>query len=153
MSFLQLKIPPVVLVAIFALAMWLSSKTFFSLAVSIPYAASFATVVLILGIIVAIAGVIAFRKAQTTVDPRTPEKSSSLVNTGIYKVTRNPMYLGFLLLLIAYAIYLSHILAFGLAFIFVLYMNAFQIKPEEHMLATLFGEDYEMYCRSVRRWL
>jgi protein-S-isoprenylcysteine O-methyltransferase Ste14 len=97
--------------------------------------------------------VVAFRRAGTTVNPMKPESSSSLVVSGIYAFTRNPMYLGFLFALLAWAIYLSHPAAFLVLPLFVWYMNRFQIEPEERALASLFGEAFTTYAARVRRWL
>ena len=86
-------------------------------------------------------------------NPLKPDTSSSLVGSGVYKLTRNPMYLGFLMLLLAWAIYLSN--AFALLFVpmFLVYMNRFQIEPEERALTSRFGQEFVAYTRRVRRWL
>jgi protein-S-isoprenylcysteine O-methyltransferase Ste14 len=105
------------------------------------------------GISMALAGVLAFRRADTTVDPRAPQQTSSLVIKGIYHYSRNPMYLGFLLLLTALACYVMNGAAFALLPLFVWYMNRFQIAPEERHLLHKFGADYQAYLLQVRRWL
>lgn len=94
-----------------------------------------------------------FGKAKTTVSPLAPEKASSLVTGGIYRLSRNPMYLGMALLLLAFALKLGTL--WGLVFIavFVIYINIMQIKPEEKALKDLFGDEYEAYCKQVRRWI
>jgi protein-S-isoprenylcysteine O-methyltransferase Ste14 len=100
------------------------------------------------------ARVTSFRRAQTTVDPTRPAKASALVVGGVYRLSRNPMYLGFLLLLLAWGVYLSHLPSLLLApLAFVLYLNRFQITPEERALESLFGDEYRAYKREVRRWL
>jgi protein-S-isoprenylcysteine O-methyltransferase Ste14 len=98
-------------------------------------------------------GVVSFRRAGTTVNPLTPEASSTLVRAGVYTLTRNPMYLGFLMLLLGWAIYMSN--AFALLFVpvFVVYMNRFQIEPEEKALGSRFGQAFVTYTTCVRRWL
>ena len=99
-------------------------------------------------------GVALFRGAGTTVNPTTPDKVSSLVITGIYRVSRNPMYVGFLLFLVAWGIFLSHLLSLLLfPTIFIVYMNHFQIPQEEKALKRLFGEEFTSYKKEVRRWL
>jgi len=153
MTYLQLKIPPVLLVFIFATLMWLVSNTLNEFSIIISYNNLLAVLFLMLGLIVTSLGLYAFNKAHTTVDPRSPQKSSSLVTTGIYRVTRNPMYLGFLCFLISAAVYLTNLLTFVFIPCFIFYMNAFQIKPEEKLLEQLFGDPYVSYCCSVRRWL
>ena len=86
-------------------------------------------------------------------NPMKPDPTSSLVVSGIYRYTRNPMYLGFLLILLAWAVALSNALALVSLLAFVLYMNRFQIVPEERMLASRFAQDYAEYRARVRRWI
>lgn len=98
-------------------------------------------------------GVLAFKKAQTTVSPLNPCKSSSLVTTGVYRFSRNPMYLGLLIFLLMWAVFLaSYVSLLGLVF-FVCYITYFQVKPEEHAMQALFADEYSDYCQRVRRWL
>lgn len=105
------------------------------------------------GVSVAVAGVVSFRTAKTTVNPLKPETASSLVVFGIYQVTRNPMYLGALIVLIGWATFLTNALAFVVAILFVLYLNRFQIIPEEKALIARFGPEFAAYCAKVRRWI
>ncbi|WP_417704625.1 methyltransferase family protein [Rheinheimera aquimaris] len=153
MKALELKIPPVALAVLFALAIWLLAQLTPSLAVPLLWRQVLAGIFTVTGIVIALSGVLAFRKANTTVDPRVPQQSSSLVIRGIYRYSRNPMYLGFLLLLLALACYLMNVAAIALLPLFVLYMNRFQIVPEERFLLQKFGADYQAYCERVRRWL
>ena len=111
-----------------------------------------AAVLVGVGVGLAISGVLTFKRAKTTVNPTTPAAASALVRTGVFRFTRNPMYLGLLLCLVAWAVYLSNALALLIVPLFVLYMNRFQIAPEERALATLFGDAYAAYKREVRRW-
>ncbi|WP_273023120.1 isoprenylcysteine carboxylmethyltransferase family protein [Rheinheimera sp.] len=150
---LELKIPPLVLVALFALAMWLLTLVVPAVTLPAVWHLVLAGIFAISGAGVALAGVLAFRRANTTVDPRVPQQSSSLVIRGIYRYSRNPMYLGFLLLLLALACCLMNVAAIALLPLFVLYMNRFQIVPEERFLLQKFGADYQAYCERVRRWL
>src|SRR3989304_4129001 len=92
-----------------------------------------------------LAGVISFRRASTTVNPMKPETTSSLVCSGIYRVTRNPMYVGLLLVLVAWAVFLSSAWALLGPLAFVLYINRFQIAPEERVLSAMFGTGYSAY--------
>ena len=92
-------------------------------------------------------------RAGTTVNPIKPETAGSLVVSGIYRRTRNPMYLGFLLGLAGWAVFLSNALAFIFLPVFVLYLNRFQIRREERALASVFGKDFAAYQSKVRRWL
>lgn len=153
MQTLELKIPPVVLVALFAFAMCVLAQVLSSLFVPAVWVKGLAVVFIGSGAWVALLGVLAFRRAKTTVDPRVPQQSVSLVVSGIYRYSRNPMYLGFLLWLIGLACYLLNIAAFALLPLFVWYMNRFQIKPEERFLQQKFGAEYQAYCERVRRWL
>jgi protein-S-isoprenylcysteine O-methyltransferase Ste14 len=149
---LELRIPPVVLVIIFAAAMAALAYAVPSV-VSFPAKPAIAAALVITGALVALAGVLAFRHHQTTVSPLTPERSSSLVATGIYRFSRNPMYLGFLLALVGWCVYLGSWLSALLLPAFVAYMNRFQIQPEERALAERFGPQFLQYTKSVRRWL
>ncbi|GAB2912416.1 methyltransferase family protein [Rheinheimera gaetbuli] len=153
MKALELKIPPLLLVVLFALAMWLFAQRVPPLALPFSWRLLFAGIFAISGVTVALAGVLAFRRAKTTVDPRVPQQSSNLVIRGIYRYSRNPMYVGFLLLLMAWAFYLMSAAALALLPLFVWYMNRFQIAPEERFLLQKFAAEYQAYCESVRRWL
>ncbi len=106
-----------------------------------------------LGVSVAMAGVLTFRSHRTTVSPFNPAGASALVETGIYRRTRNPMYVGVTTALIGYAVYLAHPISLVLVAIFPAYMQRFQIPSEERALDQLFGEAYAGYKRRVPRWL
>ncbi|NWF71869.1 MAG: isoprenylcysteine carboxylmethyltransferase family protein [Nitrospirae bacterium] len=153
MNALELKIPPLALVLVLAGAMWFAAKAFLALAFSLPWRDGLAATVSGFGILVILAGLYEFQKAKTTFNPMTPDATSSVVMSGIYRVSRNPMYLGFLLVLIGWAIWLSHPLPFLFLPVFVAYMNRFQVLPEERVLSAKFGEDYDRYKQTVRRWL
>jgi protein-S-isoprenylcysteine O-methyltransferase Ste14 len=153
MPTLELKVPPVAVVLLVALMMWFISLvtpaielTFF---VRVLIGAAFATA----GIAVALAGVASFMLANTTVNPTTPNSASSLVDSGIYRFTRNPMYLGLLSILIGWAVFLASPLALTGTVFFVIYINRFQIKPEESALLNVFGAAFLQYQSKVRRWL
>ncbi|TFY96990.1 isoprenylcysteine carboxylmethyltransferase family protein [Ramlibacter rhizophilus] len=153
MRALELKVPPTALVVLIAAAMFALSRAWPSMAVAVPARVVLAALLLLVGIAIALAGVAAFRRVRTTVNPIRPDTSSAVVSTGIYARSRNPMYLGMLLALAAWAVWLSHPLAFLGLPVFVLWMNAFQIRPEERALADRFGPVYQDYLRSVRRWI
>ena len=104
------------------------------------------------GMLTAVWAMILFFRKKTSMDPRAPEKASSLVTGGVYKFSRNPMYLALLLFLLAWGLFLGNAFNTLLAAGFVSYMNAFQIKPEEEALLASFGEHYTRYCKDVRRW-
>jgi protein-S-isoprenylcysteine O-methyltransferase Ste14 len=105
------------------------------------------------GAVTCLAGVFSFQRAKTTVNPMKPNSASALVASGIYKYSRNPMYSGFVLILLGWALWLSNAWALLVLPAFVLYMNRFQIWPEERALMALFGQDYREYHSRVRRWL
>ena len=94
-----------------------------------------------------------FKKAKTTVDPTTPEKTTSLVTSGIYRYSRNPMYLGLLGFLIAEVLLLGNLLGLALLPLYIMTMNKRFIKPEEIALESLFGQSFIDYKQKVRRWL
>jgi protein-S-isoprenylcysteine O-methyltransferase Ste14 len=153
MQSLELKIPPPVITILVAIAMWGISLMTPLLEIFTPYRVSVAIAIALVGSAFNVAGIISFRQAQTTVNPMKPESASSLVNSGIYRVTRNPMYLGFLFVLIALAAFLSSPWALLGPLAFFLYIGRFQIAPEERVLSTLFGTEYSAYKIKVRRWL
>lgn len=93
-----------------------------------------------------------FLVSKTTVDPTNPQKTTKLVTNGVYAITRNPMYLAMLLLLLGFGLHLGNAFNVLLAAGFVGYMNHFQIIPEERALQTIFGKEYQHYCAKVRRW-
>ena len=150
---LELKIIPVIQVAIAALIMFIIAKI-------LPVSSGLLAVkwfiwglFITVGLLFGLAGIISFRFAKTTVNPETPEKASTLVQTGIYKITRNPMYVGLVCLLIAWAALLGSVYSLSVIVIFVFYMSRFQILPEERALIEIFGDQYIDYCLKVRRWL
>ena len=106
-----------------------------------------------LSALVAIAAFAGFWQARTTINPLQPERASVLVTHGIYRYTRNPMYLSLLLLLVAYASHLGTWVAFAGPVAYVAYITRFQILPEERVLLSKFGAEYEAYRRRVRRWI
>ena len=153
MQALELKIPPIILVAFISIFMWLLSFVTPTISFHNPWKMQMAAVIGILGIVISLLGVLAFRSAKTTTDPRVPQQTTNLVCDGIYQLSRNPMYLGFFFVLLGWAIYLSHGLAFLLLPVFILYMNRFQISPEERFMLEKFGTQYSSYIRKVRRWI
>ena len=148
------KIPPLLLTGMIAVLAWAVAKVLPGGAFAFP-GQTFASLVLaICGAITCGMGVMTFRRAGTTMNPTKPNQASLLVTTGIYGISRNPMYLGFLALLIGWSLYLANAVALILVPIgFVAYMNRFQIAAEERALKALFGDEYVSYARRVRRWL
>jgi len=152
MSSLELKIPPPVVALLVAAAMW-----GFSLAAPPSSAPSFriavALALAIVGVAFSISGAVAFRRAKTTKNPMRPQAASSLVVTGVYRFTRNPMYLGLSLVLVGWAVFLWSAGALLGPAAFVAYISRFQIAPEERVLNALFGSEYSAYKAKVSRWL
>ena len=153
MRVLELKVPPLAVGALLAALMWLVSRLVPGFHFVLPGREFLALTLATSGAMIIVLGVACFRRAKTTINPMKPELSSSLVISGIYKLTRNPMYLGFLLVLVGWAVFLSNALAFVFVAAFIFYMNRFQIEPEEKALAGKFGQEFLDYKSRVRRWL
>jgi len=110
------------------------------------------TILLVIGFLIMAMALFAFKKMNTTTNPIHPEKATHLVTAGIFKYSRNPMYLAMLLFLIAFGLRLGNAFNTLLAAGFVYYMNHFQIKMEEMALTDIFGKEYRLYIKAVRRW-
>jgi protein-S-isoprenylcysteine O-methyltransferase Ste14 len=153
MRALELKIPPPAVALLVAGAMWGISLLAPLLEVPAFIRLAMAVTIALAGGGFSLAGIISFRRAKTTVNPMKPETTSSLVCSGIYRITRNPMYVGLLVMLVAWAVFLSSAWALLGPLAFMLYMNRFQIEPEERVLSAMFGTGYADYSSRVRRWL
>jgi protein-S-isoprenylcysteine O-methyltransferase Ste14 len=153
MHTLELRIPPVVLTLAFCAAMWLLGRVTPFLRFNVQGSRWIALLLVAAGVFVIVLGIAEFNRASTTVNPTQPESSSSVVTSGIYRWSRNPMYAGFLLILAGWAMELASIAAVALLPAFVLYMNRYQIQPEERALTGKFGAEYLAYRQRVRRWL
>ena len=153
MTSFALRIPPVAVMVITAGLMGLVATLLPTLAFAVPGQAVVTSLLVAAGVVIALAGLARFRRAATTVNPMRPDNASSLVVSGIYRVTRNPMYLGMLLILAGWAIWLAHPLSLLGLPLFVVYMNHFQIRSEEQALRARFPEAFDAYARTVRRWL
>lgn len=155
MRWLELKVPPVALSALLAAAMYglAHSAPVWTVALPGNAAATVATALGGLGVAIALAGVVAFRRSRTTVNPHTPQHTSSVVTHGVYRWTRNPMYLGMLLVLAGWALFLANAAALAGLPAFVAWMSRFQIQPEERILAARFGAPFTAYMAAVRRWI
>jgi protein-S-isoprenylcysteine O-methyltransferase Ste14 len=149
----NLRIPPVVVVVITGLLMWIVSSKVSRLDFALPFKSVVSAALAVAGMAISLWGVMEFRRAGTTVNPMKPRSSSSLVKCGIYRRTRNPMYVGFFLILTGWAVWLANAAAFALLPVFVLYMSQFQIRAEERALDLIFGAEFRSYCSKVRRWI
>jgi protein-S-isoprenylcysteine O-methyltransferase Ste14 len=149
---LDSKIPPPAVVSVMAVVMWLISRAVPQLHFDLPGHNWLGATVVLAGFVTGSSGVLSFRKAHTTTNPMKPG-ASTLVTRGVYAMSRNPMYLGGLIMLLGWAIFLLNGLAFVFLPVYVLYINRFQIEPEERVLSSLFGETYVAYQARARRWL
>ena len=150
---LELRIPPPAVAVIFGVFMWLASRLVAPVELPFVGRVTVAVIIACAGLVFGVAGMRAFVQAKTTMNPIKPSAASSLVTGGIFRVTRNPMYLSLLLYLLAWSVYLSNWSAMVFLPLFVLYITQFQIKPEERTLSSLFGAEYATYKERVRRWL
>jgi len=150
---LELKIiPPVQLIISAGLMISLAANLpqyHFNLSISL----SIITLLILVASAIGILALYDFHKHQTTFHPHTPEKTSKVVDTGVFAYSRNPMYISLVLILIALGIYLQNYSSFTIIVLFIWYITQFQIIPEENMLDKLFPNDYQAYCQKVRRWL
>lgn len=153
MGRLERKIPPPLITLILGCAMWGMAQITPHLDVSKNIRLILFIAFALVGIIFAMMGKQQFKKAATTVNPRNPEKASTLVTSGIYCYTRNPMYLGLVAVLLGWAIYLAALLALLGPVIALLYLTRYQIIPEERILQQKFGGLYAAYKNSTRRWV
>lgn len=154
-DWLELKLPPVALTVLFGCLAGVMAHATGGIAlpdVSSPRA--WAAIALAwIGALIAVCGVAWFRRARTTVNPITPEATSTLVTDGIYRVSRNPMYLGFLLMLAGWVLLLGSLASAVVLPAFAGYLTRFQIVPEERILAARFGPAFDEYQARVRRWI
>jgi protein-S-isoprenylcysteine O-methyltransferase Ste14 len=153
MDALELKIPPPIVALLIAAAMWGVALATPGTALPAKFRLVATIAIALGGVAMAIAGVAAFRRAKTTVHPLKPETTSSLVTSGVYRFTRNPMYVGLALVLLAWTVFLSSAWSLLGPLVFILYMTRFQIMPEERVLSGIFGAPYFEYQAKVRRWL
>jgi protein-S-isoprenylcysteine O-methyltransferase Ste14 len=137
--------------AVCALLMWLVA--FPPLDFALPGRGLIAALIVLVAVTVGLSAILGFSRAKTTLNPLQPDAASALVVRGIYRWTRNPMYLAMLLVLIAWACIVANAAALAILPLFVAYLNRFQIVPEERALQARFGSEFEQYKRTVRRWL
>ena len=153
MDRLELKIPPPIVALLVGVIMWQLA----TLGPALPWPQDtrrwLAPVLALAGAGFDFSGLVAFVRRHTTINPLAPRKTTALVTSGVYRITRNPMYLGLALLLTAWAVWLSAAWALLGPLVFVAYITRFQILPEERALSALFGQPYRDYTRRVRRWL
>ena len=153
MRWLEHRIPPPQVGLLVAVAMWFLAGVSLRFPIAFPIRLALALVWALVGLGIAASAAAAFRRAQTTVNPLTPDAASSLVVLGIFRHTRNPMYLGLASVLIGWAIYLAAPMTLLGPLLFAAYITRFQIIPEEQALAQNFGQAFDDYRARVRRWI
>jgi len=153
MSRLELKIPPDVVWVINAGLMWLVAKASPRLVVPTLLRVGMGALLLICGVVVIIGARAALASANTTWGPMAPERTTRLVATGVYAFSRNPMYLGMLFVLLGWGILLASPAGLIVSTGFFLYIDRFQIAPEERALSTSLGPEYLGYRARDRRWI
>jgi len=155
-SFLENRIPPpiVLLLTLFVMFVLARFDTERAMQLAPPIINKIIALIWVIsGSSVAMLGIREFKHAHTTVNPLQPRRASTLVRSGVFVISRNPMYLGMLLLTIGASSYLASLWSlFGVLFFFV-YISRFQIIPEERAMRDLFGDDFNRYCLHTRRWL
>lgn len=152
-TLLKHKIPPPVIALFCAIAMWWISQKTPLIDVYPIVKHGLIALLFCLGLLFDFTALYYFRKAKTTINPMTPERTSTLVSDGIYRISRNPMYVGLLFLLLAWAVFLQSAANIGVIVVFVITITQLQIKPEEKVLEKHFGNTFTQYRNSVRRWL
>jgi len=153
MKSFELKIPPPIVFFITAASMWIIALITPTLSYPFPFQKTIAIVLSIIGGIFGISSILTFVFLRTTLNSVQVDTVSSLVNSGVYSITRNPMYLSLLFVILGWACILSNILALIVIPMYVLYMNHFQIIPEEIALESKYGDSFIQYKTKVRRWL
>jgi protein-S-isoprenylcysteine O-methyltransferase Ste14 len=153
MRMFESRVPPPLVTAVVATGMYYASGALPHLRFALPARMTIAILFVAAGLGVILAGVLAFRHHRTTVDPLHPDRASKLVRDGIYRWTRNPMYLGMLAILCGWAIWLAHPIALAGPVLLHGWLTRFQIIPEERALRQNFAADFADYSGKVRRWL
>ena len=144
-------IPPPIVTAVFLGVIYFTRGWFSYPALLFSHIIS--GIVLLIALVIMFTAVRQFKAASTTINPLKPEEASSLVTSGIFNYSRNPMYLGLALILIAGSLFLDTWSGVLFVPLFVLFMNQFQISPEETAMQNLFGKEFDAYRNRVRRWI
>lgn len=149
---MQNKIPPPFYMLLAGALMWFIARSSYALSIDVPFERYLAAIVAVSAIAIDVTAIWHFRQSKTTINPLNPTKSSSLVTHGIYRYTRNPMYVGMLLLLLAWALLLESVTSLLVVPVFLLTLTTMQIRSEERAMKSLFPGEYDDYCGRVRRW-
>lgn len=150
---IHIKIPPPLIALLAGILIWAVNNAFPAFGQDVAVLKTVALVIALIGIFIEIWSVFLFIKKRTTVNPLKPQNSKKLVTVGLYRYSRNPMYLGMLLLLTGVVFWIGNPIGATILLLFVWYMTNFQIKPEEKALENLFGSQFREYKKQVRRWL
>lgn len=150
---LELKVPPPVVTLLVGVLMWGAARAWPACGFELPGRGVLTAVFVLAGIALVGASAQRFRRAGTTMNPMRPHKASALVDTGFYRYSRNPIYLGDGLILAGWGLWLANGVSLALIGLFVWYLNRFQIGPEERALRAAFGDAFDAYRRRVRRWI
>lgn len=153
MKWLRLKIPPALLFLICIGLMWILNRWITPEPLLFKSKDWLVGPLILFGGLIALLGVIEFSRKSTTVNPHKPQNTTAFVRSGVYRFTRNPMYLGMAFILLAGVVKLGNGVAILMIPLFIWYMNVFQVQPEEEMMQQKFGEEYLEYKDSVRRWM
>ena len=147
----MIKIPPPLIVLVLIVSIYFSSKKIDL--INIPLQLEISIFVLSAGILIFVNPVLQFIKSKTTVNPIQFEDVNKLVTSGIFKYSRNPMYLGMLMIVLSTSIFYLNIYSILTPLLFMLWINKFQIKREEEFLIEKFGDEYLSYKKKTRRWI
>ena len=150
---MKLVVPPPFVAFVAAAGMWGLDQSLPVFQIEFGVQRETAILVAGLGFLIDMRSMFGFFAAKTTIDPVRPDATSSLVTDGLYRFSRNPMYIGLALMLTGWMIWLGQPVNLLLLAVFIWFVTEFQIKPEEAVLREKFGEAYEAYCARVRRWV
>jgi protein-S-isoprenylcysteine O-methyltransferase Ste14 len=153
MQALEHRVPPPIVMIVIAAAMWGVAMVTPRLEIALGWRLVGGAVFMAAAGFFGAPAFRAFGRAGTTVNPVRIDEASALVTSGIYRVTRNPMYVGLAFILLAWAAFLAAPWALIGPVALVAFITRFQIMPEERVLTEKFGDAYRDYCRRVRRWL
>jgi protein-S-isoprenylcysteine O-methyltransferase Ste14 len=153
MNALENKVPPPIVALLVGAVMWGIARLSPLPEGESPLRVAISSGLACLGILVVVLGMLAFRRAKTTINPVNIKAASSMVTSGVYRYTRNPMYIGLTVALVGWAVHIGVPFVLVGPVIFMLFITRFQIIPEERVLTSKFGEEYRKYREQVRRWL
>ena len=153
MRWLETKIPPPIVMLLLGIAAWGAARLLPDLSYTLPQRTLISACLALAGVVLNVLPKLAFQRAGTTVNPLRPQLSSQLVTSGVYRYTRNPMYLGQAVILLGWALYLHNAAALLAVPALMLYITRFQIQPEERHLSARFADAYAAFRTQVPRWL